>query len=213
MRQAGVQRVQLGGGGPFRFWPGVPTNIPGAWDFFMAQGWTTNETSYDLVCDLHSYSTPPFVFDWLHHDVELYPATSADIDEVLAFEACEFPKWFSYFRHKADCGDLSDILLARRGERVVGSVLIFSAQSHSSTSDFVWRGMLGENMGGLGAIGVARSERNQGIGLALVAKASEHLKARSVGYSLVGWTWLVDWYGRLGYKPWRTYAMSWRMLI
>ncbi len=126
MRQAGVQRVQLGGGGPFRFWPGVPTNIPGAWEFFRAQGWTTNETSYDLVRDLRCYSTPSFVYDRLHRDVEFRTATSADIDEVLAFEGREFPAWLCYFRQKADCGDLGDILLARRGEHVVGSVLIFS---------------------------------------------------------------------------------------
>lgn len=212
MRQAGVQRVQLGGGGPFRFWPGVPTNLPDAWEFFRAQSWTTNETAYDLVCDLRCYSTPPFVYERLHRDIKLFTATATDIDEVLAFEAREFPEWLSYFRQTASCGNLGDIVFARRGEQVVGSALLFSAQSYGSTSDCIWRGLLGANMGGFGAIGVGRSERNQGIGLALVAKASENLKARDVGYSLAGWTWLVDWYGRLGYKPWRTYAMSWRML-
>lgn len=40
--------------------------------------------------------------------------------------------------------------------------------------------------------------------------AEEWLRQRGVGNCCIGWTWLLDFYGRLGYRPWRSYAMSWR---
>jgi len=52
--------------------------------------------------------------------------------------------------------------------------------------------------------------REKGIGLALAARVTELLQQRGLGMSYVGWTWLVDWYGRLGYRVWREYVMSWK---
>ena len=74
----------------------------------------------------------------------------------------------------------------------------------------LWTRLLGDDCGGLGAVGVAAGVRGQGIGTALVARGSDVLRERGVGNSCIGWTWLVDFYGRLGYRPWRSYAMSWR---
>lgn len=57
---------------------------------------------------------------------------------------------------------------------------------------------------------MAEAWRGRGVGLALAALVTECLREEGVARSYVGWTWLVDWYGRLGYRVWRTYAMSWR---
>jgi hypothetical protein len=59
---------------------------------------------------------------------------------------------------------------------------------------------------------VAASVRENGIGLAIAARVTELLRERGAARSYVGWTWLVDWYGRLGYKVWQEYVMSWKTL-
>lgn len=60
----------------------------------------------------------------------------------------------------------------------------------------------------LTTLGVAEPQRGQGIGLALAACVTATLWERGVETSSVGWTWLVDWYGKLGYRLWREYWMS-----
>jgi hypothetical protein len=51
------------------------------------------------------------------------------------------------------------------------------------------------------------SERERGIGLALADKITLELARENVDVSFVGWTWLVEWYGKLGYKVWEEYDM------
>lgn len=71
-----------------------------------------------------------------------------------------------------------------------------------------WRMFLGEDMGAIGAVGVKELEREKGIGLAMVSEASQILRNRGIRNCFVHWTWLVDWYGKLGYKVWQEYWMA-----
>ena len=59
----GAATVQLGGGARDFFWCGVPADTPGAWAFFQGCGWVQDETSYDLVGELPTCTTPPRVWD------------------------------------------------------------------------------------------------------------------------------------------------------
>lgn len=67
--------------------------------------------------------------------------------------------------------------------------------------------------GRLGPLGVAASVRENGIGLAIAARVTELLRDRGAAKSYVGWTWLVDWFGRLEYKIRQEYVMSWKTLL
>jgi hypothetical protein len=46
----------------------------------------------------------------------------------------------------------------------------------------------------------------------LVARGAEIAKERGVGNCFIGWTTLRDFYGRLGFREWRSYAMNKREL-
>jgi GNAT superfamily N-acetyltransferase len=61
-------------------------------------------------------------------------------------------------------------------------------------------------------VGVAEAQRGRDIGIALVAYASEILKSRGVGNSVIDWTNLDSFYGRVGYQIWREYWVSFRGL-
>ncbi len=213
MKEAGVRSVQLGSISP-RFWCGVPGNLPHAVAFFRKQGWETSSTVYDLVQDLTGYVTPAGRIERMDQEqINIEGATSENITDVLTFESKEFPNWLGYYMRYADLGDYRDLLVARDAEnRVVGTLVMYSSQSHPERTDVIWQQLLGDAAGAMGAVGVAESERGRGIGIALVACGSEILKARGVQNCYIDWVRITDFYAKLGYEKWREYYLSWREL-
>jgi len=102
-------------------------------------------------------------------------------------------------------------VIAVQGEQVVGSLIMSDVRSTDWTGR-QWRALLGEDMGAIGAVGVAESQRDKGIGLAMVAQASAVLRDRGIRHCYIHWTWLVDWYGRLGHRVWQDYWMARKVL-
>jgi beta-N-acetylhexosaminidase len=132
-------------------------------------------------------------------------ANQHDFSDLLRFEKANFPQWYGYFHSKYEKRQYGDVLCVKdHNAAIVGTVIV--------ESDPMWEQLLGKNTGTIGAIGVAERVRGQGIGLALAAKATEMLKMRNMTIAYLGWTWLIDWYGKLGYTVWREYQMSWKRL-
>jgi beta-N-acetylhexosaminidase len=210
LTQRGVSEAQLGAGARSYFWPGVPADLPQAWRFFEACGWSCLEQSFDLVRTLEDYSTPPGTYERVRlPHATVATAISEDVAATLAFEARHFPQWLPAYEAAVRGGTPTDIVIAKgtSGE-VVGAAL---ALDHRR-GDFVWRESLGDNSGGIAVLGVAEDVRGNGLGLTLAAHVTELLHARGVALSYVGYTWLKDWYGLLGYRVWREYRMSWKAL-
>jgi GNAT superfamily N-acetyltransferase len=211
LREKSVERVQLGAGGLSYFWAGVPMDLPSAWPFFEACGWTEIERSFDLARDLGDYATPPWVYERTQRaGILITTAEQADLPAILTFEAAHFPGWLIYYERMATQGTADDIVLAKdSGGQIVGTSFVTDFRS-DWLHDFVWQQLLGDNIGGVGPFWVAEPMRGRGIGLALAAWVTELLQSRRVATSYIGYTWLVDWYGKLGYRVWREYRMSWR---
>lgn len=102
------------------------------------------------------------------------------------------------------------VVAKEASQGIVGTAQVLNAHAAGWDNDIRWLSLLGTNTGGIGVLGVAEPLREQGIGLALAARVTEIVRERSLERSYIGWTWLVDWYGRLGYKVWQEYIMSWR---
>lgn len=211
LKHRGLTKVQLGAGGVSYFWPGVPANLAGAWSFFMACGWPLLEASFDLSRSLEDYATPPGSYERIRlPGISLAIAGAADMSELLLFEERHFPRWLGYYELLANQGAYSDVLLAKdsRVNEIVGASMVMDFRVPRHQHGFRWRQLLDESVGGIGTLGVAEERRGHGIGLALAARATEILQERGVVTSYIGYTWLVDWYGRLGYQVWRQYHMS-----
>ena len=206
LQRKGMRDVQLGGGGNAYFWPGVPTNLPGAVSFFEALGWHYTETSVDMVMNLKEYATPAFVWERIRPQHLVFQiANQHNFSDLLRFEKVNFPQWYGYFLSRREKKQYGDVLCVKdHTNAIVGTVIV--------ESDPMWEQLLGKNTGTIGALGVAERMRGQGIGLALAAKATEMLKIRNMTTSYLGWTWLIEWYGMLGYTVWRDYQMSWKRL-
>lgn len=206
LRACGVQQVQLGAGAVNYFWPGVPVDLPGAWAFFQALGWTKAEHSFDLTRSLDDYQTPAWVWERLRGlGLDLVYADKAGLEkEAIDFVSVEYPGWAIYFVQAIGEGRARDVLLARRsGSAEILGVCLVESQ------DQRWDQRLPQPVGAPGCFLTAEAARNRGIGMALAALATETLQARGCRTSFIGWTWLVDWYGKLGYKIWQEYIMSW----
>lgn len=203
-----IATIHLGANAALPFWPGIPSGLPVARAFFAKHGWQFYEESYDLMMDLREFAPP----DWVserprQHGMDIRPAALEDVPALYRYLEAEFPAWRRWFVHELEVRGPKGIVVAGKGSQVVGALLL----SDSSSPDWTgrqWRTFLGEDMGALGTVCVRESERNQGIGLAMVALASQILRDRGVRNCFVHWTWLVDWYGKLGYKVWQEYWMA-----
>ena len=213
LRRSGVRRVHLGSGGAGYFWPGVPDDPPEAWPFFAAGGWEETEVSHDLLCPLAGFAPPADVLDRVRSQgIAVRVAVAAEAAAVLAFEGEHFPSWVAPFERAFAAGASGDVVLAGdAGGAILGTALAAGPRP-VGRAPVLWTGILGPDTGSIGAVGVAPAARSRGAGLALAAVATGVVQARGAARCLAGWTWLVDWYGRLGYRPWRRYRMSARSL-
>ncbi|MBO0782792.1 MAG: GNAT family N-acetyltransferase, partial [Ktedonobacteraceae bacterium] len=211
LRTSGVRNIQLGGLVP-RFWCGLPTNLEAARSFFEHRGWQFGQKVVDMVRDLRDYTTPERISQRMEQEgIRFETATPESIAEVLAFETREFPNWTMHFERHARLGDHSDIVIARDPHKgIVGTVSTNSPRSNPASPDIIWQSLLGQDSGHIGAVGVAASERGRGIGIGIVARASEILKERGVRNCYIDWLVLVDFYAKLGYATCQAYWMGWR---
>jgi beta-N-acetylhexosaminidase len=201
----GIKRLSLGSGGCSYFWPGVPSNLDLAISFFKKLGWNYSEKSVDMTIELPGYKTPSGVLEKVGRlGFTLEFSSKNQAEEVLEFEKNNFPEWYKYFVSAVAENRFNDILLALSPRnRVLGSLLV-------DRNKKVWDRLLGNSVGALGALGVSNDFRGKGIGLSLAAKGTEVLRDSNVKVCYLGWTWLIDWYGSLGYKVWREYQMATR---
>jgi len=204
-RSEKIGTVHLGAKAQLPFWQGIPVRCPAAKSFFDRRGWEIYEKSYDLIMDLREFSVPDWVMLRLQgQGVTVRAARAEDGPAVLDYHAQDRYRWFA---KAIDEGRIGDIVVGLKGLDVVGSLIIGDV-AWTGWTGRQWREFLGQDMGMLGAVSVKESERCKGIGLALVAEASRILRERGIRNCFIHWTWLVDWYGKLGYKVWQEYWMA-----
>lgn len=214
LRQHAITKTTVARGTTHRFWPGIPVDLESARAFFESRGYQMRRGTFDLVRHLGDYSHPERVGQTLQREgVVIEPAREDEVAELLSFERHEFPGWEASARLMCAVGDTDHIIVVRDQGKIIGSLQTFSPSSRFRAANVVWEQLLGKDVGGIGAVGIAKSERGRGLGLAICAVASEILKRRGVGHCHIDWTGLVDFYGKLGYQPWREYWIASKDLL
>ncbi len=101
----------------------MPTNLPGAWPFFEACGWTEVERSFDLIRELGDDVTPPGIYERIRYPaITSATATQADVPAVLEFEGCHFPRGLPYSQHVMVHNSYADVVVAKDvQQRIVGT--------------------------------------------------------------------------------------------
>ncbi len=208
LSQQGVTRLSLGFAGEGNyFWQGVPVDS-GSWPFFVRNGWRESETSSDLLLNLRNFTAPRWVLERSDEaEVAIHPASVDLQNAVLRFERLNFPLWAQFFEGAQGYCESNVIVASNSSGTIVGSVLL------SSSLAIPWKHALGNRCGSLGVLGVAKHMEGRGIGLALAACGAELLRGRGCSACHIGWTGLIDWYGKLGATPWATYHMGHKILV
>jgi GNAT superfamily N-acetyltransferase len=199
IRAGGASEVTAASGGDDYIWPGVPHDLAAGVRFFASRGWRHSHDTLDLVADLAHYHPPVAAAQRAARaGISLATAAKADAGGVLAFEAATFPSWVRWF----GTGD-RDILIARDRSGDIAGTLMF----HGPGADTVFAPMLGPAAGVIACVGVAPDRQGQGIGTALVTRASQILSQAGTRACHIGWTTRESFYRQAGYRPWRRYAM------
>jgi GNAT superfamily N-acetyltransferase len=200
LRAGSAADVTAGSGGAGYIWPGVPRDLPAAVAFFASRGWRHTHDTLDLVTDLAGYRAPPgAAARAVRTGATITQAAAGDLAAVRAFEAAAFPSWARWFAAARP----EHILLARTRTGAVAGTLLLEGPG----ADTVLAPVLGPAAGTIGCVGVAPPLHGQGIGTALVVRASEILSQAGVRACHIGWTTRESFYRRAGYQPWRRYAM------
>jgi GNAT superfamily N-acetyltransferase len=199
---AGTTSVCLGSGGADSVWPGIPLDLPGAVAFFESLGWGRDEVVVDMVRDLTDFSMPLELAEQAAAAGVSFTVAGPDsLPDVLSFEDARFPSWSRWFR-----GGDTPILVGRTDDGRIVSSLLFDGPNPG----MLFAPILGASAGAIACVGVDERWRGLGIGTAMVGRASELLRDRGTGACHIGWTTRQEFYGRLGYRVWRTYQRSCR---
>lgn len=192
--------IGVGSGGRDYIWPGIPADLPAARPFFASLGWSEDRVAYDLVQDLRAAGLAGrLAVLGVPAGVGLEVAGADAMPDVLAFEADHFPEWLRQFRESGQ-----EALVARdRTGAILGSLLLAGPGRVT-----VYWPMLGDDGGTIGCVGVHPERQGRGIGTAMVARATRLLAERGTGWCHVSWAVRLAFYGRVGYRVWRRYAMG-----
>lgn len=215
IREEGRSTVRPGGG-IWRFWTGVPDDLPGARAFFERRGYQTNYAAVDLFSDLTKY---PDDGEWRNKlaaaQVEAIPLTPDRIPMAYDLLEREAPSWRRSFLMMAAHGDISNVLLFAHGSESVGCIQTHTPGSHWRGSNLVWEQSLGSGLGGFGAVLIAKAWRGHGLGTALCHAAAAHVKAQGASGCYIDWTseTLTErLYSRVGASVWAGFQMMTRSL-
>lgn len=183
IRNQGGGRVCLGQG-PHYLLQGVPEGP--AVDFFQRRSYTASWSSINMELALDG-------FDAGHLDIPPAPAglecrfaREEDLPALLkAVEAAE-EGWVDIF---ASCED--PIFLAVLDGEIAGFEIL--------TPDGGYFLRPGQQVGSVGCVGVVPSMRERGIGMDMAAQGIQWLKDQGSTLVELRYTWLEDWYGKLGF--------------
>lgn len=193
--RVGANRLLLGSGAGGYLVPGVPMEPENdASEWLARRGYAPGWISLDMVIKLSEAPSFEPV-----RGIDIRWRNERDPGEVLRSAECAetiVPGWGKFYQQPGQRA-----LLALDGERIVGVNLV----------DQTLGGLYSQSLpraAGFGCLGVRESHRERGIGRALCLSAMEALKALGAGECFIGYTYLEDWYGKLGAKKYMEYWMG-----
>lgn len=179
IREAGCDRIVLGAG-PVYLFQGVPSGGEEP-AFFVHRGYQASWKSVDLAVPLKDWRNPR---PPCPEGVTFGRLENGEQAELLAAVGRVKPEWRRFYQQD------EEILVARKDGEILGFCLLGDTGAPFAA-----------HAGTLGCVGVVPEARKQGIGLALAAAAIEERKSRGYENCYVGYTYLEDWYGKLGCRP------------
>ena len=177
MRESGFDCVELGGTDSELFIGAKPESVP----FFEKRGYVFGENIAEMYgesgeLDLALRTTDGVDFGWEKCGSERLLSAVAMVDE----------DWVRYFR-EGEC------LCAYCSGEIASFCLVEDDVTCLFSDEKI-------RVGSIGCVGTVPIYRRKGIGLAMVAQASQILTERGCDRIFIHYTAVYDWYSKLGYK-------------
>jgi GNAT superfamily N-acetyltransferase len=212
LREGGATKL-ITGQDRRHFFPGIPENLPRAFEFFGSQGWTRSDGfAADMWRDITDFVMAPNIQQKLQElaasGIVIRPCSREDVPALLEHVGHNFsPRWLAETQSRVAVEPTpAEILIAARADgSVVGFCHTFSNRSAAIGPSIYWREILGPHYGGLGPIGVAADVRKMGLGIGLCAVAVITVRDGGALRMAIAWTVLTDFYAKLGFTVWRKY--------
>ena len=209
LRAGGYANV-IGGGGQMRFWTGIPEDLPAARAFFEQHGYAANYQALDMCGPLAGFEMTAECWQRLADaGAEVRSCALDDIGDVYHLLTREQPGWRASFLAMVTHGDVANVLLVARGEELLGCVQTYPPHSRFRGANLVWERNYGEDMGGFGAVLVAKDWRGKGLGAAIIQAAAQSLKDAGASCCYIDWTGhaLAPFYAKVDANICRTFGM------
>ncbi|WP_246067130.1 GNAT family N-acetyltransferase [Paenibacillus koleovorans] len=224
LRVCGVKQVRIGNDFHWRVVPGIPgkggealAEGPEARRWFLTRGYADVDIVYDL---LNEYSASDRVELPVSAGVTFRLAKPEDREALNAFMERCFPGRWEYqtkqYWQRGGTGREFVVLVkdtetemetGDRGE-IIGFCRLNDAQSPFLAQNVYWSPLFEQELGGVGPLGIDEQFRGYRYGLSIVQAAIHFLRERGIRHIAIDTTPYVDFYGKLGYRTWKTY---WRV--
>jgi len=190
------------------FFAGCPSDVASLRDLLMIEGFEQGGKYYDVQQDLSAYKPDEKALHKLKEpEVQVKPIGHDQLPQFESFMKAEFPGRWTYdtaAKVKAESG-CSFVYGLWVKKDMKGFALTQDEKHKFPISGAVFGKGLGAKWCTLGPIGVAKDTRGQGLGDALLTGALMGMKRAGKRNCLIDWTVLTDWYGKHGFKIYRTY--------
>lgn len=217
LQARGVEKIRFGGD-PQNFLPGLPAElIDDLLPLLMNSGFESKNKEYDLYRDISDFKINPRINKLKEEagdKLKACPVSKEEEKFLLDFLQENFPgRWY----YEADNilripGGVEDYWLLWYQEETVGFARTNTSESTYQGPNVNWGSRWGKTYCGLGPIGIASNYRGKGWGLYLMSEIIKSFQQRGYRHMMIDWTTLLDYYARLGFKPWIKYLTLYKDL-
>lgn len=209
LREEGAQKLVLGGSF-HHFLPGLPESAEAARHFFTRNGYTLGQDVWDVRRRLSESFPLPEIDLSGSPDPQIRPYREDEAPSLLDFLQQTFPgRWARDVAfHLERGGGIADVMGLFHAGVPGGFALLHPP---GSAGVLRWAGF-NPRMAALGPIGISPALKGNGLGMALLVRGIQELKARGSDDMVIDWTDLLAFYGRCGFSPWQRYTLAQKVL-
>lgn len=206
-----IEKVQLGRD-PWHYFPGVPDEYQEVKVWFEKRGYTYNWDEYDLYSD---FSATPKSRIPVFENVTFSLLQADEQEKLINFLHRCFPGRWEYeaIQYFKKGGTGREFVVLKKANEIIGFCRINDSHAPFIAQNVYWSPLFNNELGGIGPLGIDPNERKNGYGLAIVEAGIAFLRERNIDHIVIDWTGLVDFYGKLGFNPWKKYAQYSKSLL
>lgn len=196
IKNKGFDKIVLGSGTDRYLFPGVPYTKE-EYLFFKKRGYTNTWdcNCLDLIKEKDNFFEDSLLGNSINGiDYNYFNETDRESLEQAVIDVGE-PDWINCYKETKD-----SILVAKANNKIVGFMIYEKHISYPNT--------VNEHAGGFGCLGVIPQYRDKGIARNLINIGENKLLEDNIDCAFLGYTYLEEYYKKLGYSPDKYYWMG-----